>query len=541
MSKDAPSPPPAPDPTATAAAQSQYNKEAAIAQANLDRIDQVTPWGSLTYTQTGTNADGTPKYEQTQTLTPAQQQLLDQQNAIGSALGGLAQQQIGRVADTTGKAFNFNSETPLVTNISGAGDVSTFKGKTPGVDRTVASQPMMYTYGDGGPIARSFDTGGPIAIGADGGPIQRGVGPADSAADVQNVTNAIFGQATSRLDPQFGQGQDDLRARMANMGIAEGSDAYNREQGNFDRSKTDAYNDALYRAIQGGVRNSPRLFGLDLSKGQFANEAQGQAFSQDYSNANLNNTAQGQIFGQNMQGAQFVNQAQAQQYGQNAGQAQFYNTAQDQGYSQDLGRAELYNNAGQMDLSQQLSALGFNNQASSQRFNQQLQNADLTNNARQEQINEATYLRNLPLNDIAALLGTSGGVSQPNFQPFAQVGVAAPDYMGATYQSNNIQQQQYQAAQAARSQAMGSIFGLAGAVGGAAMSNPLIFASDRALKTNIVRVGKLANGLATYAYNYIGDTVRRFGVMAQDVLRISPDAVHIMPNGFMAVDYGKVW
>src|SRR5207245_1466002 len=97
-----------------------------------------------------------------------------------------------------------------------------------------------------------------------------------------------------------------------------------------------------------------------------------------------------------------------------------------------------------------------------QAFNQDLQGANMNNNARQEQIQESTYLRNLPLNDIAALLGTGGGVQNPSFNPFAQVGVAAPDYMGQVNNTFNAQQNQYNQAQANRSQMLGSIFGLAG-------------------------------------------------------------------------------
>jgi hypothetical protein len=533
--KSGPAPPPTPDPYAVADAQSQYNREAAIAQANINRIDQVSPWGQVTYEQIGTHADGTPQYRQTTTLTAEQQALLNSQNQVGMQLGELATQQIGRVQDATSAPFNFDGMTPMVTSVPGASDVSRFEGQTPGVNRNVQSGPLQYNFNSGPQITRNFNTGGPLATGADGWDIQRGVGPDDFSADARRVSDAVFGQAASRLDPQFAQAQSDLEAKLVNQGIAVGSDAYNREMDNFGRSRTDAYNDAVYRAIQAGGAEQSRLFGLDLSAGQFANAAQAQGFGQDWQNATLNNAAMAQLFGQNLQGAQFLNSAQAQQYAQNQGLAMFYNAARDQQFASNLASAELYNNAGQMDFSQQLAALGFNNQANSQQFNQEMANANLTNNARQQEINEATYLRNLPLNDIAALMGTSGGVQQPQFTPFAQSGVAAPDYMGAAYNSANMDQQQYYYQQQQQAAAYGSIFGLAGTIGGAAVM------SDRRVKENVKRIGKLANGLATYAFNYIGDTVRRFGVMAQEVVGVRPDAVVITPNGYMAVDYRKVW
>src|SRR5260221_218704 len=56
--KNAPSPPPAPDPTTVANAQGASNTNTAIAQGILNKTNQVTPYGNLTYTQTGTGSAG---------------------------------------------------------------------------------------------------------------------------------------------------------------------------------------------------------------------------------------------------------------------------------------------------------------------------------------------------------------------------------------------------------------------------------------------------------------------------------------------------
>ncbi len=53
MGKSSGSPPPAPDPTATANAQAAANAETARVQANLNRVNQYTPTGSLTYSNSG--------------------------------------------------------------------------------------------------------------------------------------------------------------------------------------------------------------------------------------------------------------------------------------------------------------------------------------------------------------------------------------------------------------------------------------------------------------------------------------------------------
>lgn len=68
--------------------QAAENQRAAIQNANLNRIDQIGPTGSLTYTQTGTYEDGTPKYTQTQKYSDVVQKQFDaQQNQNINLLG----------------------------------------------------------------------------------------------------------------------------------------------------------------------------------------------------------------------------------------------------------------------------------------------------------------------------------------------------------------------------------------------------------------------------------------------------------------------
>lgn len=62
-------------------------------------------------------------------------------------------------------------------------------------------------------------------------------------------------------------------------------------------------------------------------------------------------------------------------------------------------------------------------------------------------------------------------------------------------------------------------------------------ASDIRLKTDITVVGAHENGLPLYEFRYIEGTTRYRGVMAQDVMNHTPEAVLVMPNGYLAVDY----
>ena len=80
-------PPPAPDYTGAANASAAGNLEAARATAAANRTDQITPYGNLTYTaKPGTDTYGNTLYTATQTLAPAQQAILDQQNKLNQGL-----------------------------------------------------------------------------------------------------------------------------------------------------------------------------------------------------------------------------------------------------------------------------------------------------------------------------------------------------------------------------------------------------------------------------------------------------------------------
>lgn len=74
---------------------------------------------------------------------------------------------------------------------------------------------------------------------------------------------------------------------------------------------------------------------------------------------------------------------------------------------------------------------------------------------------------------------------------------------------------------------------LAGAVA------PFMPVSDIRMKRNIIPEGTSWKGLDVYTYNYLGQSTRRRGVMAQDVEKIYPDAV-VEIGGVKRVDYGAI-
>jgi len=102
----APSAPAPPDYTGMAQQTAQGNIEAARIATAANRVNQVTPYGSLKYDITGTDPFGNPTYTATQSLSPSQQQLLDYQNQASIGLGRLAGQGLGYVENMLASPFD---------------------------------------------------------------------------------------------------------------------------------------------------------------------------------------------------------------------------------------------------------------------------------------------------------------------------------------------------------------------------------------------------------------------------------------------------
>lgn len=97
---DSPSPPPAPDYVGAAEATGASNLEAARAATAANRVNQYTPYGSLTYYQDPNATDPDHGWSSYTTLSPDQQTLLNQQNKTSIGLAGLADRGLGYVNDT---------------------------------------------------------------------------------------------------------------------------------------------------------------------------------------------------------------------------------------------------------------------------------------------------------------------------------------------------------------------------------------------------------------------------------------------------------
>lgn len=300
MSK--PSAPPAPDYTAAANATAAGNLAAEKYRTAANRVNQFTPYGSITYSNNktfdeaaynaaldafnksggsgggsgggggdlfyggGDQGGNTAGYVRTgsapnkadfmidnwsmnQTLSPEQQKLFDQNTAINMQLGDVAQRGVGYVSSALDKPLSFNG---------------------------------MYNVGTPEQLQ-------------------------------QQASDAAYQASTRYLDPQFQQQQSDLESQLANQGITRGSEAWNREMANEAMKKEQAYGQARNQAYQQGMAGAQQLYGQGMGlRNQQITEAQ----TLQQNPINMLNAVR---TGQQMQVANLPQQQNVAQMGQVAG------------------------------------------------------------------------------------------------------------------------------------------------------------------------------------------------------------------------------
>jgi hypothetical protein len=115
----APDPPAPPDPAETAGAQTAQNVSTAVAQSYLNNANQVTPFGNLTYDQTGSyemtdpntgNVYDIPTWTATQELSPTAQRTVDAQMGAQENMAGIARDQSARIGDLLGNPLELTNE-----------------------------------------------------------------------------------------------------------------------------------------------------------------------------------------------------------------------------------------------------------------------------------------------------------------------------------------------------------------------------------------------------------------------------------------------
>jgi hypothetical protein len=104
----APSAPAAPNYQAAAQETAQGNLDAARAATAANRVNQITPYGNLDYSISGSDPYGNPTWTARTSLSDVGQQLLNNQNQASLGLGSTINSALGRVQNTMGQGFNPN-------------------------------------------------------------------------------------------------------------------------------------------------------------------------------------------------------------------------------------------------------------------------------------------------------------------------------------------------------------------------------------------------------------------------------------------------
>lgn len=230
MSK--PRAPTPPDPAATIAAQTAANRTNAVDNAYANNVNQTGPYGSTTYDVTGSGPNGIPRWTQTTTESDNQRQIRTGGEELSIALGGIGNQQAGRVAELLGTPYD----------------------------------------------PRRFDTNA-----VTGGALDINSALGDYSGDVEARSREL---ATRGLGKMFDDSEERLHSTLANQGINLGSQAYADEKAAFNVGKGDAYAQAELGARgQAQSDRQQQLSELLAQRGGNLGEAQ-QQFAYDQ-NADL--------------------------------------------------------------------------------------------------------------------------------------------------------------------------------------------------------------------------------------------------------------
>lgn len=179
-----PSPPKPPDPYKTAAAQTESNVQTALTQALLNQYNQITPYGNLTFTKIGEN--------------PVEEVTYDKKgNPVGTKTRQIPQ---------------YQAETTLS-----------------------PEQQQIYKTQSG--LSQNYLDLAQQQLGQATSILSK---PIDLSNDA--VENRIMELGRKRLDPLWEQQGQQMDAKLANQGLAPGSQAYDDAMRVFSQGKNDAYN-----------------------------------------------------------------------------------------------------------------------------------------------------------------------------------------------------------------------------------------------------------------------------------------------------------
>lgn len=201
-----PDAPAAPDYAGAARAQGGANVQAAIANALLSQRTQQTPYGTLSFEQTGSatvpGAEGNapvtiPTFTSNVALSPEGQQLFDADTRQRLGLAALGEQTLGQTQDALGSPIDLSGISP------------------------------------------DFD---------------------------QQVADSLYSRSTRYLDPQWQEAEAAERTRLANQGFSVGAEGYENALDSFNRRRELAYGGARESATAAASAEGVRRRQQDIAE-----------------------------------------------------------------------------------------------------------------------------------------------------------------------------------------------------------------------------------------------------------------------------------
>src|SRR6187402_157578 len=539
-----------PNPVATAAGQTATNIGTAQANTALNNMNQVTPYGSLTYdnTQAGNyqfldattgNTWTIPRWTATQTLSPTQQNIANLGQQSQTNLAGLAANQSGMLQSLLGTPYDpSRGQFDAARYLSQNPDVAAAAKSAGSYSTTFDPRAYLNAYPDVAQYAANTGQD-PLAFaqqhynefgkaeGRQGGFAFTPVDPAAYAAEHYRNSGLMEGRASGgqiapragdpnslsgfNLEDSYGDPNDrQLRdfdsggAITRDYGPADGfsADRLRVENAMYERMAPQLERDRARMEAQ--LRDQGNLAGGE------AYGAQKELFNKQLTDTRLGITAQG---GQEQK---LLNDMAAQRAG-------FQNAAQKQAFEQSQGRATFANAAQQQDFTQAGLRAQFLNQTQGQRMAMAQAKLDAENNARKQFLSEQYAQRQAPINEISALMSGSQ-VQQPTWANTTASQIPTTDYAGLTNNRFSQDMANYQQSSQNFNQIMGGIFG---AVSGLTRSDKREKDVGPKLGTVFAAGPDGERKLPIHEYKYKDDpaAVSHVGPMAQDVEKVDRGAV----------------
>jgi hypothetical protein len=276
---DSPSPPATPDPIATAQAQGTANADAARLTTRLNRANQITPYGSQTWSSGPAQRTFNQKrYDDAVAaarmsasgMAGAGQGSMATVGADGSENGG-STGGMGAWAGNPALGDKFAQAQASTVNPNQFQmpdrNADEFYDMQPGDDwtSTITLDPRVQALMDS-QLATSQGLEGATqsALGRVQETFSQAAPTPDSAMR-QRVEDAIYQRYAGRLNPRFAEEENSMKTTLMNRGLTEGSQAWDAAMSNFGRTKNDAYSTATQDAVRFGGDEMRKQYDMSMA------------------------------------------------------------------------------------------------------------------------------------------------------------------------------------------------------------------------------------------------------------------------------------